>query len=96
MTIAVGGITEPQQAENILQSGRADLVALAREFLWNADWAAHAAKVLNATDPYGQMPHEYAYRLRQREKQKEMPINQGGAETQSAFTKIFGPDAQWK
>ena len=96
MTIAVGGITEAQQAEDILQSGRADLVALAREFLWNADWAAHAALVLNAQDPYGQMPHEYAYRLRQREKQKEMPINQGGAETQAAFAKIFGPDAQWK
>lgn len=90
MTIAVGGITEAQQAEGILQSGRADLVALAREFLWNADWAAHAAKTLGATDPYGQMPHEYAYRLRQREKQKEMPINQGGPVTQAAYAKIFG------
>jgi len=90
MTIAVGGITEAQQAEGILQSGRADLVALAREFLWNADWAAHAAKTLGATDPFGQMPHEYAFRLRQREKQKEMPINQGGPVTQAAYAKIFG------
>ncbi|MEC7649115.1 MAG: NADH:flavin oxidoreductase/NADH oxidase, partial [Pseudomonadota bacterium] len=88
MTIAVGGITQAQQAEDILQSGRADLVALAREFLWNADWAAHAAKELGAVDPYGQMPHEYAYRLRQREKQKEMPINQGGDVTQAAYQKI--------
>jgi len=93
MTIAVGGITEAQQAEDILQSGRADLVALAREFLWNADWAAHAAKELGVTDAYGQMPHEYAYRLRQREKQKEMPINQGGAVTQAAYQKIFGDRA---
>jgi 2,4-dienoyl-CoA reductase-like NADH-dependent reductase (Old Yellow Enzyme family) len=92
MTIAVGGITEAEQAENILQSGRADLVALAREFLWNADWAAHAAKALNATDPFGQMPHEYAFRLRQREKQKEMPINQGGPETQAAYQKIFSAE----
>lgn len=92
MTIAVGGITDAQQAENILQSGRADLVALAREFLWNADWAAHAAKALNATDPYGQMPHEYAFRLRQREKQREMPINQGGPETQAAYQKIFSAE----
>ena len=90
MTIAVGGITQAQQAEDILQSGRADLVALAREFLWNADWAAHAARELGAVDPYGQMPHEYAYRLRQREKQKEMPINQGGDVTQVAYQKIFG------
>ncbi len=90
MTIAVGGITDANQAEGILQSGRADLVALAREFLWNADWAAHAAKTLGATDPFGQMPHEYAFRLRQREKQKEMPINQGGPVTQAAYAKIFG------
>ena len=89
-TIAVGSITEASQAEGILQSGRADLVALAREFLWNADWAAHAAKTLGATDPFGQMPHEYAFRLRQREKQKEMPINQGGPVTQAAYAKIFG------
>ena len=94
MTIAVGGITEAQQAEDILQSGRADLVALAREFLWNADWAAHAAKELGAVDPYGQMPHEYGYRLRQREKQREMPINQGGAVTQAAYAKIFGDRPQ--
>ena len=92
MSIAVGGITEPQQAEEILQSGKADLVALAREFLWNGDWAAHAAKALGAPDPYGQMPYEYAFRLRGREKQNEMPINQGGAETQAAYEKIFDTD----
>lgn len=90
MSIAVGGITDAQQADDILTSGRADLVALAREFLWNADWAAHAAMTLAANDPFGQMPHEYAYRLRLREKQKEMPINQGGAETQAAYEKVFG------
>jgi 2,4-dienoyl-CoA reductase-like NADH-dependent reductase (Old Yellow Enzyme family) len=92
LTIAVGGITEPQEAEQILQSGRADLVALAREFIWNADWAAHAAQTLGVPDPHGQMPHEYAYRLRQREQQKQMPINQGGEVTQAAYTQIFGPE----
>lgn len=90
MTIAVGGITQAQEAEDILRSGQADLVALAREFLWNANWAAHAAAELRQTDPYGQMPHEYAYRLRQREQQKKMPINQGGVETAAAYQKIFG------
>jgi len=90
MTIAVGGITKALQAEDILQSGRADLVALAREFLWNADWAAHAAHELAVEDPFGEMPHEYAFRLRQREKQKEMPINQGGPVTQAAYEKVFG------
>ena len=89
-TIAVGGITDAQQANGILETGQADLVALAREFLWNADWAAHAAKELGVEDPYDQMPHEYAFRLRQRENQKTMPINQGGDVTQAAYEKIFG------
>ena len=36
-TIAVGLITEPRQAEDILKAGKADMVALARELLWHAD-----------------------------------------------------------
>jgi len=91
MTIAVGGITEAEQAEAILQAGQADLVALARELLWNADWPAHAARALGLDDPYGVMPEEYAFRLRQRERQKTMPINQGGAETEAAMRKLLGP-----
>lgn len=89
-TIAVGGITTAQEAESILRNGQADLVGVAREFIWNADWAAHCAKELGAPDPYGQMPHEYAYRLRLREKAKDMPINQGGEATQAAYVRIFG------
>ncbi len=90
MTIAVGGITEAAQAEAILQDGKADLVALARELLWNADWPAHAAKEMGIDDPYGQMPLEYAHRLRQREAAKELPINQGGEETQAAMRAHLG------
>ncbi len=36
------------------------------------------------------MPEEYAYRLRLREKAKDMPINQGGEVTDAAYDKIFG------
>ncbi len=90
MTIAVGGITEARQAEDILQAGQADLVALGREFLWYADWTAHTAQDLGIEDPFGQMPHEYAYRLRQREAAKSMPINQGGKETQDAMKALLG------
>lgn len=90
MTIAVGGITEAAQAEKILQDGDADMVALARELLWNADWPAHAAQALGLDDPFGYQPHEYAYRLRQREAQKSMEINQGGAETTSALEYFLG------
>jgi 2,4-dienoyl-CoA reductase-like NADH-dependent reductase (Old Yellow Enzyme family) len=46
VTTAVGLITEPQQAEDILQAGDADLIALARAFLYNPRWGWHAAAAL--------------------------------------------------
>ncbi len=45
-TIAVGLITEPAQAEGVLQRGDADLVALARAFLYDPRWGWHAAAAL--------------------------------------------------
>jgi 2,4-dienoyl-CoA reductase-like NADH-dependent reductase (Old Yellow Enzyme family) len=46
VTTAVGLITEPQQAEAVLESGEADLIALARAFLYNPRWGWHAAAAL--------------------------------------------------
>ncbi|QWD89863.1 NADH:flavin oxidoreductase/NADH oxidase [Polynucleobacter sp. MWH-Braz-FAM2G] len=46
-TMTVGLITEPQQAEDILQAGDADLIALARAFLYKPRWAWEAAAELN-------------------------------------------------
>jgi 2,4-dienoyl-CoA reductase-like NADH-dependent reductase (Old Yellow Enzyme family) len=48
-TIVVGLITEPAQADAIVASGAADLVALARGMLWNPRWPWHAAAALGAT-----------------------------------------------
>lgn len=48
-TIAVGLITEPEQAEEILQSGQADAIAIARAVLYDSRWPWHAAAKLNAT-----------------------------------------------
>ena len=45
-TIAVGLITEPQQAEAIVASGQADMVALARQMLYDPRWPWHAAAAL--------------------------------------------------
>jgi 2,4-dienoyl-CoA reductase-like NADH-dependent reductase (Old Yellow Enzyme family) len=56
-TGAVGLITEPQQAEQILAEGSADLVLLARELLRNPRWPLHAAQVLGAETPW---PASYA------------------------------------
>ena len=48
-TVAVGLITEAQQAEQIIASGQADLVALARGMIYDPRWAWHAAAELGAT-----------------------------------------------
>ena len=45
-TMAVGMITDAHQAEAILQAGDADLVALARAFLFEPRWGWHAAAAL--------------------------------------------------
>jgi len=42
-TMAVGLITEARQAEEIVASGKADMVALARGMLYDPRWAWHAA-----------------------------------------------------
>jgi 2,4-dienoyl-CoA reductase-like NADH-dependent reductase (Old Yellow Enzyme family) len=45
-TMAVGLITEAQQAEDIVASGKADMVALARAMLYDPRWGWHAAAEL--------------------------------------------------
>jgi 2,4-dienoyl-CoA reductase-like NADH-dependent reductase (Old Yellow Enzyme family) len=56
VTMAVGLITEPRQAEEIVASGQADLVALARGMLYNPRWPWHAAAELGAEVA---APHQY-------------------------------------
>ena len=51
-TMAVGQITEPKQAEAILRSGQADMIAIARGALYNPRWPWHAAEALNADAAY--------------------------------------------
>lgn len=48
-TAAVGMITEPAQADQIVRSGQADLVLLARELLRHPYWPLHAAQELRQT-----------------------------------------------
>jgi 2,4-dienoyl-CoA reductase-like NADH-dependent reductase (Old Yellow Enzyme family) len=45
-TMAVGLITEPKQAEEIVATGKADMVALARGMLYDPRWGWHAAAEL--------------------------------------------------
>lgn len=46
LTGAVGLITKPEQAEEILQQGKADIILLGRELLRDPYWPLHAAKAL--------------------------------------------------
>jgi 2,4-dienoyl-CoA reductase-like NADH-dependent reductase (Old Yellow Enzyme family) len=48
VTRAVGLITDPQQAEQILAAGSADMIALARAFLDDPRWGWRAADALGA------------------------------------------------
>ena len=48
ITIAVGLITEPEQAEKIVSTGQADMVSLARAMLYDPRWPWHAAAKLGA------------------------------------------------
>ena len=54
---AVGLIADPEQAEEIVRSGQADMVALARGFLDDPRWVWHAAERLGVKLDY---PPQYA------------------------------------
>jgi 2,4-dienoyl-CoA reductase-like NADH-dependent reductase (Old Yellow Enzyme family) len=56
-TGAVGMITEPAQADQLIRTGQADLVLLARELLRNPYWPLHAADTLHQQTPW---PVQYA------------------------------------
>ncbi len=52
LTGAVGAITEPAQADALIDNGSADLVFLARAMLRNPNWPLHAAEALGAQAPW--------------------------------------------
>jgi 2,4-dienoyl-CoA reductase-like NADH-dependent reductase (Old Yellow Enzyme family) len=64
--IGVGLITEAKQAETIVQTGQADMVALARAMLYDPRWPWHAAAELGASvaappQYWRSQPHEYKH-----------------------------------
>jgi 2,4-dienoyl-CoA reductase-like NADH-dependent reductase (Old Yellow Enzyme family) len=62
-TAAVGLITEPREAEQIVRDGDADLVLLARELLRNPRWPLEAAHALGVDGPW---PDQYLRARRRR------------------------------
>jgi 2,4-dienoyl-CoA reductase-like NADH-dependent reductase (Old Yellow Enzyme family) len=66
-TMAVGLILTAQQAEEALQAGRADLVAIGREALYDPNWPLHAAQALGADPQMDRWPVQYGWWLTRRE-----------------------------
>jgi 2,4-dienoyl-CoA reductase-like NADH-dependent reductase (Old Yellow Enzyme family) len=66
-TMAVGLILTPQQAEEALQEGRADLIAIGREALYDPNWPHHAALALGVDPEFKQWPEQYGWWLTRRE-----------------------------
>jgi 2,4-dienoyl-CoA reductase-like NADH-dependent reductase (Old Yellow Enzyme family) len=66
MSMAVGLIVHADQAEQILQEGRADLIALARELLYNPNWPMDAAQKLGVDREFASVPPPSAYWLAKR------------------------------
>jgi 2,4-dienoyl-CoA reductase-like NADH-dependent reductase (Old Yellow Enzyme family) len=67
MTMAVGLILTPQQAEEALQAGRADLIAIGREALYDPNWPLHAAIALGADPDFARWPQQYGWWLTRRD-----------------------------
>ncbi|PWJ10065.1 NADH:flavin oxidoreductase/NADH oxidase [Jannaschia seohaensis] len=70
-TMAVGLITHPAQAEEILSNGSADLIAIAREALVDPMWALHAARDLGHDTGFSEWPEQSGWWLAARERTSE-------------------------
>lgn len=79
-TMAVGLIVHAAQAEAILQQGQADLVALARELLYNPNWPLDAAQKLGVDPNFELAPPAAGWWLDKRR-----------ASAQGVLPSTFGP-----
>ncbi len=66
VTQAVGLIVDPMQAEAVLRDGKADLVALGREALFDPYWPHHAAATLGIDPQYKRWPERHGVWLAKR------------------------------
>jgi 2,4-dienoyl-CoA reductase-like NADH-dependent reductase (Old Yellow Enzyme family) len=66
MTQAVGLIVDGHHAEEILQAGRADLIAIGREALNNPHWPLHQAQAFGLDQRYDMWPEQYGWWLGRR------------------------------
>lgn len=62
-TMAVGMIRNGAQAEEVLQEGKADLIAIGRQALYDPFWAYHAAQELGVDKDFESWPEPYGWWL---------------------------------
>jgi 2,4-dienoyl-CoA reductase-like NADH-dependent reductase (Old Yellow Enzyme family) len=67
-TMAVGLILEPHQAEQVLQAGQADLIAIGRQALFNPNWALHAQIAMGIDPDFAAWPVQYGWWLTRRQR----------------------------
>jgi 2,4-dienoyl-CoA reductase-like NADH-dependent reductase (Old Yellow Enzyme family) len=84
ITQAVGLIVDPMQAEAVLRDGKADLVALGREALFDPYWPHHAAATLGIDPEYKRWPERHGVWLA-----KRAP---GLARARAEAIPVFNPD----
>jgi len=84
-TIAVGLITEAAHAESILQEGKADLIAIGRQALYEPNWPLHAAAALGEDTRWDRWPVQHGWWLARRAGQP--PNGQPAAPTASGLPK---------
>ena len=65
-TMAVGLIVEAHQANDVIESGSADLVAMGRQLMHDPNFVLHAAEALGHPDPYSLIPQAYGFFLSRR------------------------------
>jgi 2,4-dienoyl-CoA reductase-like NADH-dependent reductase (Old Yellow Enzyme family) len=65
-SMAVGLILDGPQAEQILRAGKADLVAIGRQALYDPRWPLHAAEALGCDPHFDLWPDEYGWWLNKR------------------------------
>jgi 2,4-dienoyl-CoA reductase-like NADH-dependent reductase (Old Yellow Enzyme family) len=80
-TMAVGLITHPQQEEDILEQGRADLIAIGREALVNPMWACHAGQSLGFDSEFAKWPEQSGWWLASRQKTSDLYVTARDSQT---------------
>lgn len=76
-TMAVGMIHTGAQAEQILQEGKADLIAIGRQLLFDPFWVLHAAQDLGLDEDFALWPKPYGWWLEKWARSVKTPGERG-------------------